>query len=181
MGRADLQFTRKLSVRSVGENTRAQVEAYIRKQLNKELLIDAALREKLRQFTVTQSEVDLSAPAESARGRYWYNLHLVLVARDRDVSAHLPRLATLRDACLRIADKKSHAVSTLSVMPDHIHMALRGDSEHSSEQIALGYLNNLTYMLNELAPWSENYYVGTFSEYDMGAIRASVGERNTEL
>jgi hypothetical protein len=26
-------------------------------------------------------------------------------------------------------------------------------------------------MLGERAPWSGNYYAGTFSEYDMGAVR----------
>ena len=33
----------------------------------------------LAQFTRTFADVDLAAPTESSRGRYWYNLHVVLI------------------------------------------------------------------------------------------------------
>jgi REP element-mobilizing transposase RayT len=173
--RSDVQFSRKLSVRSVGENTRQQVEDYIRSQVDNERYVDPRFREAMQEFTICRPDVDLSRPTESARGRYWYNLHVVLVAADRNAPAFLPRLSRLRDGCLRIAEKKRYCVSALSVMPDHIHMALRGNIEQAPEEAALAFLNNLTYLLTERASWSSNYYVGTFSEYDMGAIRSNRG------
>jgi len=36
--------------------------------------------------------------------------------------------------------------------------------------VALGYLNNLAYAHGMTALYSFSYYVGTFGEYDMGAI-----------
>jgi len=78
-----IAFRRKLAVRSLGDATRAQVETYIRNQVPKESLADERFREMLRSFTVVDPQVDLSAPTESNSGRYWYNLHLVLVVRER--------------------------------------------------------------------------------------------------
>jgi REP element-mobilizing transposase RayT len=60
-------------------------------------------------------------------------------------------------------------------MPDHVHMSLRGDIEKSPQEIALCFQNNLAYALDQNAVWQHTYYVGTFSEYDMDAIRAAKG------
>ena len=39
------------------------------------------------------------------------------------------------------------------------------------------FQNNLAYALGQNAIWQPSYYVGTFSEYDMNAIRRRVRER----
>ena len=72
-----------------------------------------------------------------------------------------------------IAKKKDYEISHLAIMPDHIHMALRGAIDHSPEDIALCYLNNLSYFMGYNCCWSWEYYVGTFSEYGVEAIRKS--------
>src|SRR5262249_48306151 len=69
-----LVFSRKLSVRSVGDPTRAQVETYILHQVPNEALADERYKELLTAFTVVQPQVDLSLPTETNSGRYWYNL-----------------------------------------------------------------------------------------------------------
>ncbi len=56
-------------------------------------------------------------------------------------------------------------------MPDHLHMALRGNIQDSPQEIALGFQNNLAHLLGQTPIWREGFYVGTFSEYDMGAVR----------
>ena len=75
-----------------------------------------------------------------------------------------------RDSCLAIANKKGYEMAELFVMPDHIHMALRGNIEHSPQQIALSFLNNLSYVFGYNRVWSEEYYVGTFGEYRLDQI-----------
>lgn len=55
-------------------------------------------------------------------------------------------------------------------MPDHIHITLRGNVNHSPEEIAISHLNNLSYIVGYNKCWSCEYYVGTFSEYDLAAI-----------
>src|SRR5262249_55487500 len=77
-----INFSRKLAVRSLGDPTRAEVEGYIRNQVANEDLADERFREMLASFTVVDPDVDLSVPTETNSGRYWYNLHLVLVVAE---------------------------------------------------------------------------------------------------
>ncbi len=164
-------FTRKVSVRSIGENTSQDVAAYIASQLDKEAFVDPRFVEQLREFTRVFSEVDLATPTESARGRYWYNLHIVLVVACRGRIHDLAQLRTLFERSLRIAERKGHRIASISVMPDHLHMALRGDLERSPVDIALDFLNNLAFAIGQVRVWQDGFYAGTFSEYDMNAIR----------
>jgi len=78
-----IQFSRKLAVRSIGSNTRETVEAYIRKQVDRDRPADPRYEAMLRSQAIDDSSVDLSQPSETGSGRYWYNLHLVLVVAGR--------------------------------------------------------------------------------------------------
>lgn len=165
------KFSRKLSVSTVGHNRRDEVEFYVRNQVEREPWADPQFKEFLRQFTVTSNTVDLSTPTATDSGRYWYNLHLVLVIRDRAKITNEDWLETLRDTTLRIAEARQDRISALSVMPDHLHIALRGHIQRSPQEIALSYMNNLAHVLQMNALWQPSYYVGSFGEYDMNALR----------
>lgn len=164
------EFSRKLAVRSIGDNHTADVEAYIASQVSKARFADARYAQALQGFTFVDPNVDLAQPAESARGRYWYNLHLVFVVQQRG-ELDRPTLQRIYDTCGRIAAHKGYSIKSLSLMPDHLHLALRGDIERSPQEIALAFQNNTAYALGQRAIWCENFYAGTFSEYDMGAVR----------
>jgi REP element-mobilizing transposase RayT len=168
---APVKFSRKVSVRSVGDNTTSAVEGYIRAQVRNAEFVDPRFAEFLEQFTVVNSKVNLEDPTETSSGRYWYNLHLVLVTDGRCRIADEPGLKIIRDGSFKIAEKKDYKIGAISVMPDHVHLALRGNIEHSPEQIALAFQNNLAYMLNRGAIWRPGFYIGTFAEYNMRAIR----------
>ena len=164
-------FSRKLSVRSVGQGSREQVEHYIQKQARKEPLADPRFKEMLDSLAVSDTSVDLSQPIETGSGRYWYCLHLVLVAQARYRFGRRCDLERLRDGAMAIAKKKGYAISSFSVMPDHMHASLRGDIQQSPEEIGLAFLNNLAYMMGQNAIWEFGYYAGTFGEYRMDAVR----------
>jgi REP element-mobilizing transposase RayT len=166
-----IDFSRKLAVRSLGDPTRAQVETYIRNQVPRENLADERFRAMLTSFTVANPQVDLSVPTESQSGRYWYNLHLVLVVSERYRIGEPTTLAQIRDTALRICAKKGYAASTLAVLPDHLHLAVRGVISQAPEEIALALLNNLAYVLGQRPWWQPGYYAGTFGEYGMAAVR----------
>jgi REP element-mobilizing transposase RayT len=170
-----VDFSRKLAVRSIGNPTRAEVEAYIRSQLTREALVDARFHDMLASLAVINRDVDLSLPTETKSGRYWYNLHLVLVASERYRSGDPATLTRLRETILKVCTKKGYLLSTAAVMPDHIHMALRGTVQHSPEAVALSFLNNLAFALGQRKWWQDGYYAGTFSEYGMAAVRSSEG------
>lgn len=165
------KFSRKLAVGTIGDNTQADVEAYIERQVGKEPLVDEAFRNALRQFTIVNPDVDLSAPTVTKRGRYWYNLHLVLIVQERWRINDLKCLAKIRDQCLKLAAYHGYALSRLSIVPDHMHTALRGNIRHSPEQAALKFLNNVAFALGQHGIWEPCYYAGTFGSYNMNAVR----------
>ena len=165
------KFSRKVGFRGIGDNHAAEVEKYINRQVDKENFVDPAFADFVRQFTVTEAGVHLDQPTRTNSGRYWYNLHLVLVVESRNRFTDLESFKTLDRWCLKVAKKKGYAISTRSVMPDHLHLALRGNIEESPEGIALSMMNNLAYAFGNNPLWQFSYYVGTFSEYDMAAVR----------
>lgn len=165
-----IDFSRKVSFRSLGENTSGVVEGYIRGQVGKEDLADPRFREIMRRFTVTNKDVRLAEPSESKSGRYWYNLHVVLVAADRFRITNPEKLGQIRNAAFAVAADGGHRIATLSVMPDHVHIAIRGNIEQSPEQIALAFQNGLAHAAGCRA-WQDGFYVGTFSEYDLDVVR----------
>jgi REP element-mobilizing transposase RayT len=171
VGGSPTKFSRKVSVRTIGKNHRAEVEAYIERQVAKEPRVDPRFKTFLEQFTVRFPGVDLTVPSETNSGRYWYDLYVVLVSQERERNCDATYLATLRDQSSRIADKKGHVISMLSSMPDHLHMALRGNIEETPESIALGFMNNLAYALGQRPVWQFGYYVGSCGEYVMNAVR----------
>ena len=163
-------FSRKMALRSLGENTDTVVGNYIRGQVGKGDFADPRFREIMRQFTVVCNDAILTEPSESNSGRYWYNLHLVLVVADRFRITNPERLGQLRDAAFGIAAEGGHRIGALSVMPDHVHMALRGNIERAPAEMALEFQNGLARAVG-CRVWQSGYYVGTFSEYDLDVIR----------
>jgi REP element-mobilizing transposase RayT len=166
-----IDFSRKLAVCSLGDPTRAQVEGYIHNQVAKEALADERFREVLGSCTVVDSEINLSQSTESRSGRYWYNLHLVLVVAERYRIGSAEVLVKIRDTVARICSKKGYRLSRLAVLPEHLHMSLRGAIDHSPEDIALAFLSNLAYALGQRRWWQAGYFAGTFGEYGIGAVR----------
>jgi REP element-mobilizing transposase RayT len=166
-----IDFSRKLAVRSLGDPTRTTVEAYIRNQVPNEEVADERFREMLNAFTVVNPDVVLSVPAETNSGRYWYNLHLVLVVSERYRMGERTTYEVLRDTARKICSRKGYEASTLAVLPDHLHVAVRGVIDQSPEAISLSFLNNLAYSLGQRPWWQHGYYAGTFGEYSMAAVR----------
>lgn len=166
-----MRLSRKLSVQSVGENVTAEVESYIDSQVERAHFADGRFESLLKDLTVINPAVDLAQPTASARGRYWYNLHVVLVTEERYRIVEQKQLALIRDWCLSIATKKRHAISRMAVMPDHVHIALRGNLAASPNEVVGDFQNNLAFALGQVRVWQDSFYVGTFGSYNMRAIR----------
>lgn len=168
---APIDFSRKLSLRSLGDARSDAVERYIRNQVGAAQFVDSRTRDSLASLLIENHDVDLSVPTVTRSGRYWYNLHVVFVTEGRLGNFHLGCLERIRDGCRRIAEKKGHRISVGSVMPDHVHLALRGNVEQSPQDIALAYLNNLAYLLGSKPVWQYGFYAGTFGQYTMRSVR----------
>ncbi|MDP1560862.1 MAG: transposase [Pirellulaceae bacterium] len=166
-----IEFSRKVAFRSLGENKREQVEGYIANQVAKAQFIDPRFAELIARYTQVNNYVSLREPTATNRGRYWYDLHLVLVTEHRERFVDEVSLNRIKEVCEKNAQKKGYLLGSISVMPDHVHLALRGNVEETPESIALGFMNNIAFVFGQQPVLRPGYYVGTFGEYDMGAVR----------
>lgn len=166
-----VSFSRKLAVRSIGANSRDAVQHYVSQQVAKENYCDPRWAALLQELLIENPKVNLSQPRESARGRYWNCLHIVLVTEERQPIEDAATLRTIRDACLKIAAKKDCMISRLAVLPDHLHLALSAPPEMSPAEVVGAFQNNLAFVLGQRRVWRDTYYAGTLGDYDMQAVR----------
>ena len=133
-------------------------------------MADSRTHQRLAQFQMHDPKVDLAAPRGTTHARYWYNLHLVLVNEGRLREIREDVLKCLQDRIQGAANRKKHLLSRAAILPDHLHIMLGCPLEVSPEEIVLSYMNNLAHALGMKATFRFSYYVGTFSEYDLGVI-----------
>lgn len=163
-------FQRNYCIRSIGSATRSVIEDYVAKQVDRHRMADPRVQDQLIKYQKTFLDVDLSQPVMSAHGQYWYNLHLVLVNLDRELEIQFGVLDELSRMIERVARKYRLRVSTVGLLADHIHLAIGCEVNQSPQEVALSYLNNLAYAVGMKPYFQFGYYVGTFGEYDRGAV-----------
>lgn len=164
-------FRRNFRLTSVGDANRQTVENYVRGQLGHHRMADDRVDQMLADFQFEFPDVDLSVPQRSAHGEYIDNLHVVLVHAERWREVRADRLRMTAEMILKSARAKGHRLSRLSLLADHLHFTLGVPYESTPEDIALGYMNNVAFAHGMSPLFSSSYYVGTFGEYDMRALR----------
>ena len=166
-------FRRNFRLTSLGAANRETIEAYVASQLRHHRMSDERVDRMLADFQIEFPEMDLSQPRRSAHGEYLYNLHLVLVYAERWREIRRDRLQITSDMMIRSARAKDHRLSRLALLADHIHLTLGAPLEMSPGDLALSYMNNIAFAHGMSALFSSSYYVGTFGEFDMQAVRRS--------
>jgi len=163
-------FQRNYSVRSIGSAKRTVVENYVADQLGHHRMADPKVQQRLARFQKTYPDVELSKPCFSSHGQYWYNLHVAVVNEERWTEIREDVLQKLNDMIEGVASKHGYRLSRVGLLADHIHMTLGCPIDRSPEEVALGYLNNCAYACGMKPVFQFSYYVGTFGEYDRGAV-----------
>lgn len=173
-------FERKVAVRSLGENTLEVVLRYIATQLDRADLADPRYVNSLAEAAWEDGDIDLEEPLASGHGRYWHNLHLVAVTQGRRRIGREDFLLKVTAAVrawseeLGAADGTGRArpgVHSLAVMPDHVHLAVRGPAARSPDEIAGGLREALNRAAGCLL-FDPRVYAGTFSSYPLSHVRA---------
>ncbi len=164
-------FRRHYGLRSVGSVDRATIEEYVRRQAEHHPMADPRVQATVQRCQIDIPEVDLSQPRRSSHGQFWYNLHLVFVHQERWREVREPAFVHTRDMILATARKHAHLLSVGGIVPDHIHLTLGGNWEESPAETVLCYMNNLAYASGMKPIFKFGFYVGTFGEYDLGAMR----------
>jgi REP element-mobilizing transposase RayT len=164
-------FRRNFSLTSIGDAHRTEIESYVSSQLGHHPLTDRRVEQRFQAFQFAFIDVDPLAEQFSSHGRYIYGLHLVLVNDARWREIREDRLVITRDMFFKTARKKSHRVSRLAILPDHLHATLGCNFGESPEEVAFGYMNNLAFAQGMREIFSFSYYTGTFGNYNMQAVR----------
>ncbi|TWT64675.1 transposase [Allorhodopirellula solitaria] len=171
LARNTVKFSRKVAFRGIGANHTAEVEEYVSQQVDREKFVDPRFAAMLKRFTTLDSSVALDQPSESISGRYWYDVHIVLVTSNRVRYRRQRDFEALDRSLVATAKKHHHRLAARAWMPDHLHVAMRGNIEESPAEIALAIMNNTAYTMGQNAIWQHGFYAGTFSEYDVRALR----------
>jgi len=117
-------FQRNYALRSFGPATRAAVEAYVAAQVTHHPRPEPCVQAMLERHQIQHADVDLSRPRTTAHAIYWYNLHIVLVHRQRWAEVSEDVLGEVAGMIERVARAKSFALSRAGLLPDHIHLTL---------------------------------------------------------
>jgi REP element-mobilizing transposase RayT len=163
-------FRRNYSLRSIGSTKRAKLEQHLATQLEHHPMDDRRVQTRLESFQIHQPEVDLSRPRYTGHAKYWYNLHVVMVNEARWMEIDNELLAKLQKMILKASSAKGHLLSRAAIVPDHLHVTLGCGLNELPLDVALSYMNNLVYACGMRAVFQYSCYVGTFGEYDLGAI-----------
>jgi REP element-mobilizing transposase RayT len=167
-------FRRNYHLHSIGSAKREAVEQYVKSQLGHHRMADARVQQRLRELQIHRPQFDLGEVRGSAHGQFMYNLHLVLVRREREIEIGEETLRSVAAMVERASDGHEHLLSAAGVLADHVHLALGCGMTESPMSVALSYLNNLAYAEGMRAVYEYGAYLGTFGEYDLGAVRAAV-------
>lgn len=163
---------RRFGLRALGSANRETVDQYVASQIDHHPVADPRFAKSLKQYQVHQPDVDLREPYAAAHGRYWYNLHVVLVTGARFRFGEKGGLQLMQTAITNTAAKHGDRLARAGILPDHIHIVLGGSPLRSPEDVALSYMNNIAFRFGMNAVLQFGYYVGTFGEYSRAAIRA---------
>lgn len=163
-------FQRNYALRSIGSTRAEKLDRYLAGQLAHHPFADARTTERLARYQIHNPAVDLSRPRATSHARFWYNLHLVFVHAGRYRDIDEDTLGVVRDTLRRVAAKKGHLLWRAALLADHVHVLVGCGLEESPEAVALGYLNNLACARGQRPFYEASYFVGTFSEYDLGVI-----------
>jgi REP element-mobilizing transposase RayT len=166
-------FRRNYSIHSVGSANVEAVQQYVASQLGRHPMGDPNVQERFTRYQFFDERVDLTLERRSSYGQFIYNLHLVLVHRERGVDVREDWLRTVHQTLPRISGKKGHLLSRAGITADHIHLTIGCDVKEAPADVALSYMNNLAYAAGMKSVFQFGFYVGTFGRYDLRAVRRS--------
>ena len=165
-------FRRNYGLRSVGEARGDVVQEYVRTQTAHHAMADPRVQARIEALAIAGVGDDLLKPRIGSHAQFCYNLHLVLVNRERGMD--LPGIEGRRDRVAAIAAKKSHLIGAGQLLGDHLHVTLGCQLGESPGEVARSYMNNLAHGEGMKPIFEYGFYVGTFGEYDLDAVRRAL-------
>lgn len=165
-------FQRNYAIRSFGRVKRATVEEYVASQLGHHRMADPRVQSRLAQYQIHRKDVDLSQPRHSSHGIYWYNLHTVMVHRERWAEVRDERLRGVQKMIIGACGAKKWLLSRAAILADHVHVVLGCTLDVCPLNVGLSFLNNLAYVHGMRPVFQFGAFLGTVGEYDQHAVKS---------
>jgi REP element-mobilizing transposase RayT len=167
-------FHRNYRLESVGSARQDVVAQYVAQQRAHHPMADPRVQERFAQYQIRCPEVDLTQLRTTAHGQFLYNLHLVLVHAERWHEVGDGPLTATRDMIRKVCRTRGYRLSQAGIVADHLHLTMGCDVTQAPQEVALCLLNNLAYVQGMRPIYQYGFYVGTFGNYDLGAIRQAL-------
>jgi REP element-mobilizing transposase RayT len=165
------------AVRGFGKVTRSVVESYVAAQLGHHEMADPRVQERLTRFQIHNRDVDLSPARHTSHGVFWYNLHIVLVHRERWNEVRDDVLQRIHGMIIGVCEAKGWRLSRAAILADHVHLVVGPKIDDSPRDVALSLLNNLAYAHGMKPVYQFGGFIGTVGEYDQRVVRSDVSLR----
>jgi REP element-mobilizing transposase RayT len=171
-------FRRNYGVRSIGKVRGEIIQGYVRSQTQRHAMADAQVQTRVNALSIAGLGVGLFEPQQNSHAQFCYNLHLVLVNRERGPELRPGILERRRERLVAIAAKKAHRVGNGQILADHLHVTLGWNLGESPRDVAIGYMNNLAYAEEMKSIFEFGFYAGTIGKYDLNAVRRGLADQS---
>ena len=167
-------FRRNYRICSLGEGNLAAIEQYVTAQMQHHPMADPRIEALLAPHQFIDPSVNLAMPRRSGHGEFVYNLHLVVVHKERFKVIREEYFRRTRVMLEGVAHKKNRLLSRIGFLADHMHWTLGCNIDDAPLEVGLSYLNNLAFAHGMRPVFQFGFYAGTFGSYDMGAVRRNL-------
>jgi REP element-mobilizing transposase RayT len=164
-------FRRNYRIESVGSADRSTIENYVCMQPKRHPMADLRFQQILQSVQIELAEVDLSLIRYSAHGQFIHNLHAVLAYETDWYALDAKRLVTARSTIESVCADHGFLISRGGIVPTHVHLALGCGVGDAPGDVAISFLNALARADGMQPVCKFGFYVGTFGNFDLGAIR----------
>ncbi len=169
-------FKRNFCLQTVGGAKSADVDRYLREQLQHGDFADPRYREGLASLAYSDPGLVWDEEQQTGSGRYVLAFHLVFVTTGR---WRMPweTAVKVQRALMNAAVDSVWRLAKLSMMPDHVHLAVKGGVSKSPVEIGEEIREVTSKAVGTAGFWMPTWYMGSFGKYGMGAVRAHPRDR----
>lgn len=156
--------------RSVGSANSSVLDNYVARQNTKHAMADDRTQELLASLQYYDERVDTALIRKSGHGEFQNSLHLVLETDDGWQETCFETLLGYRTIAVERCREQKWGLSRIGLLSNHLHILLTAGISTAPEDVAMDLLNALASTQNMRTMFRHSYYVGTFGEFDRGAI-----------
>ena len=142
---------------------------------------DSNVQARMKALQFHDGAVDLDQIQTGNYGQFVNNVQVVL---EMDGGWHETRKDVLvRFRYIIVSCVRNHGwkLSRIGLLSNHLHVLIGANVKDTPADVAMALMNNVAYVYEMKPVLKFSYYVGTFGQYDRGAVRKIVATDRGEL